>query len=131
MGAKVVAMAQNDGSQAVWTGSVPSGAGLWVGTAPLEPLAGTWKTWVLSSGNQLRPGPPVASDSPQKRAELDEIRNYPRTFASNAKGFYYQSPEGVFRVFYDELSKRILEQKLDENPPGGSPGVCTGRNRPQ
>ena len=120
VGAKVVAMAQNDGSQAVWTGSVPSGAGLWVGTAPLEPLAGTWKTWVLSSGNQLRPGPPVASDSPQKRAELDEIRNYPRTFASNAKGFYYQSPEGVFRVFYDELSKRILEQKLDENPPAAA-----------
>ena len=41
VGAKVVAMAQNDGSQAVWTGSVPTGAGFWVGATPLEPLAGT------------------------------------------------------------------------------------------
>jgi hypothetical protein len=120
VGARAVAMAQNDGSQAVWTGSVPAGAGFWVGTAPLEPLAGSWKTWVLSSGSQLRPDPPVPYDSPGKRAEVDEIRNYPRTFASNAKGFYYQSLEGVFRVFYSELSKRVFEQGLDENPPAAA-----------
>jgi membrane-associated phospholipid phosphatase len=118
--AKVIALAQSDGSQAVWTGSVPAGPGTWVGTTPLEPLAGTWRTWVLTSGNQLRPGPPVAYDSPQKRAEIEEVKNFPRTFASNAKGFYYQSLEGVFRVFYDELSKRILESDLDENPPAAA-----------
>jgi membrane-associated phospholipid phosphatase len=118
--AKVVAMAQNDGSQAVWTGSVPAGPGFWVGTTPLEPLAGTWKTWVLSAGDQLRPGPPPPYSSPEKHAELDEIKNYQRTFASNAKGFYYQSLEGVFRLFYDELSKRILESKLDANPPAAA-----------
>ena len=120
VGSRVVAVAQNDGSQSVWTGSVPSGPGLWVGAAPLEPLAGTWRTWVLTSGSQLRPGPPPAYDSPEKRAELDEIKNYPRTFASNARGFYFQSLEGVFRVFYDELSKRIFEYNLDENPPAAA-----------
>lgn len=118
--AKVLALAQSDGSQAVWTGSVPAGPGFWVGTTPLEPLAGTWKTWVLSSGDQLRPGPPLTYDSPQKRAELDEVKNYPRTFASNAKGFFHQSPEGIFRVFYDELSKRVFEYKLDEDPPAAA-----------
>ena len=30
VGAKVVAMAQNDGSQAMWTGSAPTGLGFWV-----------------------------------------------------------------------------------------------------
>ncbi len=115
--AKVIAIAQNDGSQAVWSGTVPTGAGMWVGTNPLEPLAGTWKTWVLSSGSQLRPGPPIPYDSPVKRAELDEIKNYQRAFASNQKGFYYQSLEGIFNVFYDALSKRIFENKLDEDPP--------------
>ena len=117
VGAKVVEMAQNDGSQAVWTGTVPTTPGSWVGTVPVEPLAGSWRTWGLTSGNQLRPGPPPSYDSPQKRAELDEIKNYPRTFASNAKGFFHQSPEGIFRVFYDELSKHIFEYSLDENPP--------------
>jgi membrane-associated phospholipid phosphatase len=120
VGAKVVAMAQTDGSQTTWTGSVPAGPGFWVGTAPLEPLAGSWHTWVLSSGSELRPGPPVAYDSPQKRAELEEIKNYQRTFASTARGFFYQSLEGVFRVFYDELSKRVLEYNLDQNPPAAA-----------
>jgi membrane-associated phospholipid phosphatase len=119
VGAKVVALAQNDGSQAVWTGSVPTGPGVWVGAAPLEPLAGTWRTWVLTSGSQLRPAPPPAYDSPQERAEVEEIKNYPRTFASNAKGFFYQSLEGIFRVFYEELSKRILEYDR-ENPPAAA-----------
>jgi hypothetical protein len=120
VGAKVIAIAQSDGSQAMWTGSVPTSPGSWVGTTPLEPLAGTWRTWVLTSGSQLRPGPPPAYDSPEKRAELDEIKNYQRTFASNAKGFYYQSLEGVFRVFYDELSKRVFEYKLDQDPPAAA-----------
>ena len=120
VGSRVVALAQNDGSQAAWTGTVPTGPGFWVGSTPLEPLAGTWRTWVLISGNELRPGPPVPYDSPEKRAELDEIKNYQRTFASNARGFYYQSLEGVFRVFYDELSKRIFEYNLDENPPAAA-----------
>ena len=120
VGSRVVALAQNDGSQAAWTGTAPTGPGFWVGATPLEPLAGTWRTWVLTSGSQLRPDPPVAYDSPQKRVELDEIRNFPRTFATNARAFYYQSLEGIFRVFYDELSKRILEYNLDENPPAAA-----------
>jgi membrane-associated phospholipid phosphatase len=119
VGAKVVAVAQNDGSQVSWSGSVPTGPGFWMGTAPLEPLAGTWRTWVLTSGSQLRPSPPAEYNSPEKRAELEEIKNYQRTFASNAKGFYYQSLEGVFRVFYNDLSKRVLES-LGSNPPAAA-----------
>ena len=90
------------------------------GAAPLEPLAGNWRTWVLTSGDQLRPRSAAGVQLAGKKAELDEIKNYQRTFASNAKGFYYQSLEGVFRVFYGELSKRILEYHLDENPPAAA-----------
>ena len=115
--AKVIDVAHADGSQAVWSGTVPTGAGMWIGTTPSEPLAGTWKTWVLTSVSQFRPGPPPAWDSPQKRAELEEIKNFSRTFASNQKGFYYQSPEGIYNVFYDVLSRRIFENDLDKNPP--------------
>ena len=56
--AKVISWANSDGSAVEWTGSVPTTPGSWNGTNPLEPLAGTWKTWVLHSGDQLRPGPP-------------------------------------------------------------------------
>src|SRR5262249_44712506 len=115
--AKVVAFAQSDGSQAVWSGTVPTGPGMWVGAAPLEPLAGTWKTWVLSSGSQLRPGPPIAYDSTVKRIELDEVKNFQRAFLNIQKAFYYQSLEGIFNVFYDLLAKRMLESDLSRNPP--------------
>jgi len=92
--AKVIAWADQDGSQAVWTGTVPTGPGLWNGTNPVEPLMGTWKTWVLSSASQLRPGPPPAYDSPQRQAELNEVKDFPRgpaAFNTNERAMYYQA----------------------------------------
>src|SRR5947209_6676394 len=38
----------------------------------IEPGAGTWKTWVLNSGSQLRPTPPP--DEAASRAELQQLR---------------------------------------------------------
>jgi PAP2 superfamily len=55
------------------------GPGYWVPTPPayvyppLEPLAGTWRTWNLESGSQFRPGPPPAYGSPLFLAELNEV----------------------------------------------------------
>jgi membrane-associated phospholipid phosphatase len=79
IGRQLVARADADGSGAVWTGSVPDGAGFWVPTPPafinppLEPLAGTWRTWNLRDGSQFRPAPPPAFRSPRFNAELDEV----------------------------------------------------------
>src|SRR5262249_3128166 len=42
--------------------------------APLEPLAGSWKTWILSAGSQLRPGPPPAFGSAAFLTELAEVK---------------------------------------------------------
>jgi membrane-associated phospholipid phosphatase len=75
---KAIARAEADGSSAKWTGTPPTGPGFWFqapGTpAPLEPLAGTWKPWILTSGSQLRPGPPPAFGSAQFLAELEEVK---------------------------------------------------------
>jgi membrane-associated phospholipid phosphatase len=72
--AKAIARAQSDGGDAKWTGSVPTGPGLWVGTNPVEPLAGAWRTWNLTSGSQIRPGPPPAFGSPEFLRELEEVK---------------------------------------------------------
>jgi hypothetical protein len=79
--AKVIARAQADGSDAKWTGTVPTGPGYWVGTNPVEPLAGTWKTWILASGSQFRPGPPPAFDSPEFKAQLAEVKRLATTLS--------------------------------------------------
>jgi membrane-associated phospholipid phosphatase len=115
--AKVIARAQADGSDAQWTGTVPVGPGLWVGTNPVEPLIGTWKPWVLSSGDQFRPGPPLAYDSAEKAAELAELHAIERTFPLTANAFFNQSFDGLALSWYDAISQRIFEHRLDENPP--------------
>jgi hypothetical protein len=79
IGRLLVARAERDGSDAVWTGRPPEGPGFWVPTPPgfvyppLEPLAGTWRTWNLRRGSQFRPGPPPAYGSARFTAELNEV----------------------------------------------------------
>ena len=114
--AKVIERAQADGSDVKWTGAPPTGPGFWVGDKPVEPLMGTWQPWVLSSGDQFRLPPPPAYDSAQKLAEIEEIKTYTHTFATNQSAFYWQSNVGTFS-FYDWAHRHIFEQKLDVNPP--------------
>jgi membrane-associated phospholipid phosphatase len=67
---KALARAATDGSDAKWTGTVPTGPGLWGGKNPLEPLMGTWKPWLLTRGDQFRPEPPPAFGSAAFQEEL-------------------------------------------------------------
>ena len=113
----VIDRAKTDGSDAKWTGSVPTGPGMWNGSNPMEPLAGAWQTWVLKSGSELRPAAPPAYDSPQKLAELAEIKTFTRTFATNQKAMYWQSFDGIYGFWYNNGSQRIFEHRLDLNPP--------------
>src|SRR5262245_48500915 len=56
--ALVIERARTDGSDAVFTGTIPTGPCSWRGTNPLDPTAGNWRPWALTSGSQFRPGPP-------------------------------------------------------------------------
>jgi hypothetical protein len=90
IGERVVADARLDGSDAAWDGSVPAGPGVWVPTPPafalpLEPLAGTWRTWNLSSGSQFRPGPPTAFGSAAYAAEVQEVYDVSRTLTDEQR----------------------------------------------
>ena len=113
---QVVARAKTDGTDAVWKGTVPTGPGLWIGMNPAAPLAGTWKSWVLSSGSQFRSAPPPAYDSPEKLAELAEIKNFPRTLDTNAAALNHAAYPGM-QTIIDLANKKIFEYRLDGNAP--------------
>jgi len=74
----VIAYARRDGSQRRWDGRRPRGQGAWKPppgslARPVSPLAGTWKTWVMTSGRQLRSPPFPPSGSPAYRAEAQAV----------------------------------------------------------
>lgn len=122
--ALVIARAQNDNSDAVFTGTIPQGACNWKGTTPFLPMSGTWKTWILSSGSQIRPGPPPTCDSAQMAAELADVKNFARpipaagaSFNTTRLAFFWQGTASFIKPWADLISQKISEYRLDANPP--------------
>lgn len=76
---RVIAHAKQDGSETAWDGTGrPNRPGAWAPppgsvSPPVQPLAGTWKTWVIPSGDAFRPPPPPAYGSPAYLAEAAEL----------------------------------------------------------
>jgi membrane-associated phospholipid phosphatase len=114
---KVIVRAMTDGADAVWDGVIPAEAGHWTGENPVTPLAGTWQTWVLTSGDQFRPPAPPAYDSEQMQIELTALKTFTPTFATTAAAFFWQSPAGGIPYIYNNASRLLFENRLDNNPP--------------
>jgi len=76
---RVIERARNDGADRKWDGSRPGpGPRYWEpppGSAarPVSPVAGTWDTWVMKSGDQLRPPAPPAFGTPGFRDEARAV----------------------------------------------------------
>jgi membrane-associated phospholipid phosphatase len=76
---RVLDRAMADGSAQAWTGAVPTGAGMWQPTpprrvqSPFDPLAGTWRTWIIPAGNAFRLEPPPAVASTRFTEDLNEL----------------------------------------------------------
>ena len=87
---RVIAYAKRDGSTRKWDGKRPRGRGYWEPppgsiARPVEPLAGTWDTWVLRDGKQLRPPPPPDFDSAKFRAEAAELVRIRKSLTAEQK----------------------------------------------
>jgi len=122
VGELAVERGRTDGSDAEWDGSGwPTGDGSYVPTPPnfVDPpfgvLAGTWATWVLPSGDAIRPAPFPAYGSPGWNAELAAVRaaTAGRTPDQERTIDYWLStgPTG----FYTEYARHLIErERLDE-----------------
>jgi hypothetical protein len=81
--ARAIARARDDGSSRRWSGVVPATKGLWVRTpsqflAPIEALAGSWRTWLLASGGSAQPPPPPKPGTSAYRRGLREVYDLSR-----------------------------------------------------
>ena len=87
---------------------------------PILPLAGTWRTWRIASGDALRPPPPPAPDSAQKISELAEIKAVQRSPAMTSQAWFWEWGAGGTRAwsFWNEqTSRKVLEYGLSDKPP--------------
>ena len=73
VGRLVVDHGKHDGSDAVFTGTMPSGPGIWTGSNPVLPMCGTWQCWITSSGSEFQPEPPYAYGSPEDLADVEKV----------------------------------------------------------
>jgi membrane-associated phospholipid phosphatase len=88
---RVIEVAKRDGSHREWRGPLPRTSGAWrppPGSVarPVQPLGGTWRTWVLESGRELRPPPPPAYGSAAFKAEARAVLNTHRQLNAKQKG---------------------------------------------
>jgi len=114
---QVIARAEADGSDAKWTGTVPTGPCKWVGEKPVNATMPHWKPIVLASPDEFRPPAPPDCQSAAVKAQVDQMRQFERKFPNNSKAFYWQSPPGLFTDWYGYASKWMFEDKTDSNPP--------------
>lgn len=112
--------ARRDGSDAVWDGVVPSGPGKWRGQNPVGVVDARMKPFLLRSTDQLRPPPPPAVDSEQFARELAEVKNFPRTPATNGFSlsvqFGWNGRPGAAERLIRIVGQRLFEAGLDDNP---------------
>ena len=121
----VIAKAGGDGSGAVWAGTVPVGPCNWLPSLdvngkiipPGNAAATGWSLLLLTSASEFRPPTPPDCRTPQVVAETAAVRNFQRTFVTNHKAFYWQSPEGLQTWPYRYADKWMFEDRLDQNPP--------------
>jgi membrane-associated phospholipid phosphatase len=114
---QVIARAMTDSSDAVWDGTMPTEPGHWTGENPVQAASGSWQTWVLSSGDQLRPPPPPAYDSEQMQIELTALKTFTPTLPTTMAAYFWQSPRGAFPYTYATVGRLLFEYGLDANPP--------------
>jgi hypothetical protein len=114
VGRAVVARGESDGSDAVYTGTPPTGDGIWTGTNAVLPMCGTWKTWVLSSGHEIQPGPPYAFGSAKDLADVQEVLDVSLSRTPDQIAIVHKwadlSPPAIWN---DLLDDRIVGQNLD------------------
>ena len=124
VGAQIVADALTDSFFAAWTGTVPTGPGIWFSTAtppapPIGAMFGLARPYFLSSGDQFRPPPPPAFGSPEYVAALAEVRQVSdtRTPEQLANALFWALPNGTVTppgYWNIEATNLIEKYHLDE-----------------
>ncbi|MGH9278816.1 MAG: hypothetical protein ACRD12_12030 [Acidimicrobiales bacterium] len=127
---KVIAYGKADGSDKVWDGRRPAGIGrgpaYWEPppgsvSPPIAPVAGTWKTFVLSSNSQFRPPPPPAYNSAELKASAQKLIDIKKNLTPEQQAIakYWEGAEGTplpAGIVNETYSKDLVEAATASDP---------------
>ncbi len=121
---QLVSEATTDRFFAPWTGTVPTGPGIWFSTTsppspPIGAMFGLARPYYLTSGDQFRPPPPPAFGSPEFLAALQEVRHVSdtRTPEQLANALFWALPGGTVTppgYWNIEAANLVTRYHLDE-----------------
>jgi membrane-associated phospholipid phosphatase len=115
----MVAWARSDHFDDVWSGSVPTGPGKWIPRgAPVGPLMGSVRTYVLTSGDQFRPAAPPAFGSDAFTAALAEVRSISDTRTAEQRAIAIKWALGAGTMTAVGLFDEIAAQYIHEHSLG-------------
>ncbi len=124
-GQRVVERAKTDNFFTPWSGTVPSGPGLWFSTSvppapPVGVLFGQARPYFLSSGSQFRPSPPPVFGSQEYLAALAEVRQISdtRTPQQDSIAKFWALPVGTYAppgYWNAEAARLAAQYHLDEH----------------
>jgi hypothetical protein len=96
--ASIIQRVQGDHFTDPWTGTVPTGPGLWINNGPpFLPMLGSMRPYFLTSGSQFRPAAPPAFGSAAFQTDLNEIKQLSSTRTSEqlASAIFWNFPVGT------------------------------------
>jgi hypothetical protein len=84
----------------------------WMVEKPMEPLAGSWKTWQLESGSQFRLSAPITDPNDANFAkQLEEVRNMPSSLTTlqveKVKFWNFDVPA----LLWDDILRQTIKDK--------------------
>jgi len=114
VGRAVVARGMSDGSNVPYTGTPPTGTGIWTGTNPVLPMCGTWKTWVIGSGSAIQPEAPYPYGSAQDLQDAQEVLDVSLSRTPEQIAIVHKWADTSPPAIWNELlNDRIVAQDLD------------------
>ncbi len=118
IGARAVSRARIDRYDAPWTGTVPTGPGIWFSSAvpaapPSLPMLGQVEPFFLGSGSQVRPAAPPAFGSAAFHEGLEEVRRVSDTRTSRQDSiakFWAMGTGTLIAGFWNATAAELIER---------------------
>ena len=116
---QIIASAPTINLVAPWSGTIPTGPGMWYSAQGVPPIGVTIaqsRGWFLDSVSQFRPVPPPAFGSPEFQASLEEVRRVTRERTREQTGIARRWNESdPMAVWNDTASAAIRRHRMPDS----------------